>query len=222
MRSLRKIDGERVETKPRGLKTIITTIAEPEQQAAILRRDRNRHAEIVAINCLQPVEFAQHSKPPIRTTAASATPICEPMPPSTTIARIVADSLKVKLSGLTKPWRTAKNEPARPPKKAPSANAVSLVLRGVDAERPAGDLVLAQRLPGAADRQPAQPQRHEIGEEREAEDDVIEEDLAVDRRVVDAEEIGEAVVGVGERQAEEGDLRDRGDARRSRRRSRSS
>ena len=28
---------------------------------------------------------------------------------------------------------------------------------GVDAERAAGDLVLAQRFPGAADRQPAQP-----------------------------------------------------------------
>ena len=44
------------------------------------------------------------------------------------MARIVADSLKVKLSGLMKPWRTAKNEPARPPKNAPSAKAVSLVL----------------------------------------------------------------------------------------------
>ena len=36
--------------------------------------------------------------------------------------------MKVKLSGLTNPWRTAKNEPAKPPNIAPSANAVSLVL----------------------------------------------------------------------------------------------
>ena len=36
--------------------------------------------------------------------------------------------MKVKLSGLTNPWRTAKNEPAKPPNMAPSANAVSLVL----------------------------------------------------------------------------------------------
>ena len=33
-----------------------------------------------------------------------------------------------------------------------------LDVRRVDAERAAGDLVLAQRLPGAADRQPAQAQ----------------------------------------------------------------
>ena len=39
-----------------------------------------------------------------------------------------------------------------------------LGVAGVDAERTAGDLVLAQRLPGAPDRQAAQAQRHEIGE----------------------------------------------------------
>jgi len=60
--------------------------------------------------------------------AAIATPSCEPMPPSTTMARITADSRKVKLSGLTKPWRTAKNEPAKPPNIAPMEKAVSLVL----------------------------------------------------------------------------------------------
>ena len=39
--------------------------------------------------------------------------------------------MKVKLSGLMKPWRVAKNEPAKPPNMAPSANAVSLVLVGL-------------------------------------------------------------------------------------------
>ena len=37
----------------------------------------------------------------------------------------------------------------------------------VDAERAAGDLVLAQRFPGATDRQPAQAQRDEIGDQGE-------------------------------------------------------
>ena len=68
------------------------------------------------------------SVPPIMTTAAMATPIWLPMPPSTTMATITADSMKVKLSGEMKPWRAAKNEPAMPPIMAPSANAVSLVL----------------------------------------------------------------------------------------------
>ena len=52
---------------------------------------------------------------------------------------------------------------------------------GVDAERPAGDLILAQGLPGAADRQPPQPDGHQIGDERQNEDHVIEEDDALDR-----------------------------------------
>ena len=39
--------------------------------------------------------------------------------------------MKVKLSGLMKPWRVAKNEPAKPPNMAPSAKAVSLVLVGL-------------------------------------------------------------------------------------------
>ena len=39
--------------------------------------------------------------------------------------------MKVKLSGLTKPWRVAKNDPAKPPNIAPMANAVSLVLVGL-------------------------------------------------------------------------------------------
>ena len=68
------------------------------------------------------------SKPPSITSAATATPSCEPMPPSTTMARISADSPNTKNSGLMKPWRVAKNAPAKPPNIAPIANAVSLVL----------------------------------------------------------------------------------------------
>ena len=39
--------------------------------------------------------------------------------------------MKVKLSGLMKPCRVAKNEPAKPANMAPSAKAVSLVLVGL-------------------------------------------------------------------------------------------
>ena len=66
--------------------------------------------------------------PPIITIAAIAMPASDPMPPSTTMARMIADSRKTKDSGLTKPWRAAKNEPAKPPNIAPIANAVSLVV----------------------------------------------------------------------------------------------
>ena len=66
--------------------------------------------------------------PPIMAMAAMATPIWLPMPPSTTMASTMALSMKVKDFGLMKPWRAAKNEPAKPPKPAPMANAVSLVL----------------------------------------------------------------------------------------------
>ena len=50
------------------------------------------------------------------------------MPPRTTIARMIADSMKMKDSGLTKPWRAAKNAPAKPPNIAPVAKAVSFVV----------------------------------------------------------------------------------------------
>ena len=65
------------------------------------------------------------------TNAASTTPSWLPMPPSTTIARIVADSMKVKLSGLIKPCRVAKKQPAKPPNIAPIAKADSLTLVGL-------------------------------------------------------------------------------------------
>ena len=61
--------------------------------------------------------------------AASTTPSWLPTPPSTTMASTVADSMKVKLSGLMKAWRVAKKQPAKPPNMAPMAKAVSLVLR---------------------------------------------------------------------------------------------
>ncbi len=66
--------------------------------------------------------------PPIMTAAAIAMPVSDPIPPSTTMARMTADSRKTNDSGLTKPCRAAKKEPAKPPNMAPIAKAVSLVL----------------------------------------------------------------------------------------------
>ncbi len=75
-----------------------------------------------------PCVWRRASKPPTMTIAAMATPSWLPMPPSTTMARMIADSMKVKLSGLMKPWRVAKNAPASPPNNAPIENAVSFVI----------------------------------------------------------------------------------------------
>src|SRR5690606_16840963 len=66
----------------------------------------------------------------IITMAARITPNRDPMPPSTTMARMMADSMKVKDSGETSPWRAAKKLPAKPAKVAPMVKAESLITVG--------------------------------------------------------------------------------------------
>src|SRR5690606_5403266 len=66
----------------------------------------------------------------VSTMAARITPTCEPIPPSTTMARIRADSMNVKDSGLTRPWRAAKNTPPKPANMAPMVKAESLMRVG--------------------------------------------------------------------------------------------
>ena len=61
------------------------------------------------------------SVPPIMTTAAIATPIWLPMPPSTTIGKNCCGLRNVNESGEMKPCRAAKNEPAKPANIAPMA-----------------------------------------------------------------------------------------------------
>ena len=53
------------------------------------------------------------------------------MPPSTTIAKMIADSMKVKEDGLIKPWRVAKKEPANPANTAPMPKADNLIRTGL-------------------------------------------------------------------------------------------
>ena len=80
-----------------------------------------------------------------------------PMPPSTTIARMIAVSMKVKLSGLTKPCRVANNEPAMPAMNAPEREGRELDRGRIEPERDGGGLVLAQRFQRAAKRKALQP-----------------------------------------------------------------
>ncbi len=123
MRSFRKAVGSRVEISPRGFQIMMTTMARPKISMRYLVGSKSWPN-----HCLRKSSSRISSGPPIMTTAAIATPQREPMPPSTTMARMTADSMKVKLSGLMKPCRAAKKAPASPPKAAPSAKAVSLVL----------------------------------------------------------------------------------------------
>ena len=62
----------------------------------------------------------------IRIMAAMTTPTMEPMPPSTTMERIMADSMKVKLAGLMKLVLAAKMTPAKPAQQELRAKADSL------------------------------------------------------------------------------------------------
>src|SRR5207248_11258542 len=84
---------------------------------------------------------------------------------------------------------------------------------GVDAERAAGDLVLAQGLPGAADRQPSQTGGDRGGEQGQCEDQVVEKDRPVDRTELESEPGGETLIAGVERNAEKARPRNPGDAR---------
>src|SRR5690625_7976771 len=67
----------------------------------------------------------------VSTIAANITPTWEPIPPKTTTAKIKADSIKVKDSGLTKPWRAAKKAPPKPANIAAMVNAERLMPVGL-------------------------------------------------------------------------------------------
>src|SRR5580692_6855231 len=123
LRATRCTEAWRVEISPRGRTTMISTMAKPNSSMRYWVGSKS-----LPNTCLSTSSSRSASVPPIMATAATATPIWLPMPPSTTMARMVADSMKVKDSGEMKPCRAAKKAPAKPPKPAPIANAVSLVL----------------------------------------------------------------------------------------------
>ena len=109
--------------KPRGLQTMISTIPKPNSSMRYWVGSKS-----LPNTALRKSSSRMISVPPIMMTAAIATPSRLPIPPSTTMATITADSMKVKLSGEMNPCRAAKNDPAKPANIAPMANAVSLVL----------------------------------------------------------------------------------------------
>src|ERR1700755_2713901 len=129
--------------------------------------------------------------------AASATPSCEPMPPSTTMASTSADSWKVKDSGLMKPCRVAKNAPAKPPNIAPVANAVSLV---VVVLMPSARQATSSS--GSPSQEAAQADRDPVGQKRERQDHVEQKYDAMGRREFDAEFCGETVIAWRQRNPE--------------------
>src|SRR5262245_14008492 len=109
----RRIVGSRCASRPPGFQTMISTMPMP--KASMRYSDSSRN----------------NSGTPMRTAAASTMPTWLPSPPRTTMARMIADSRKTKLSGLIKALRTAKKDPAKPPNMAPTANAVSFVFVGL-------------------------------------------------------------------------------------------
>src|SRR5215468_6981436 len=121
--ALRSVEGSRVAISPRGLHTMISTIAKPNSSIRYWVGSK-----LLPNTTLRKSSSRMISVPPIMITAAIATPSRLPMPPSTTMATITADSMKVKLSGEMNPCRAAKNDPAKPANIAPMAKAVSLVL----------------------------------------------------------------------------------------------
>ena len=157
-------------------------------------------------NSLQEVQLAEQLDAPIIAMAAMATPICEPMPPSTTMARMIADSMKTKDSGRDEALPRGEEAAGEAAEHRADGEGGELGVGRVDAERAAGDLVLAQRLPGAADRQAAQAHGDEVGEQRQRQDHVVEEDVEVDAVEFEAEEAAKPSSLRIERQAEEGCL----------------
>src|SRR5215813_10651953 len=105
-RALRNVEGSRVAISPRGLHTMISTIAKP--------------------NSSMRYWVGSKSLPNIALRKSSSRMIS--VPPIMITAAITADSMKVKLSGEMNPCRAAKNDPAKPANIAPMAKAVSLVL----------------------------------------------------------------------------------------------
>ena len=164
LRSLRKIDGERVETKPRGLHHHHHHHREAEQQAAILRGIEIGHAEIGRHQSFSQPSSRSISKPPISAHRGERDADLRAH------AAEHDDRQDRRRFVEGEALRADEALPHREERAGEAAEEGAERERGelgvgrVDAERAAGDLILAQRLPGAPDRQPAQPQRHEIGD----------------------------------------------------------
>ena len=93
-----------------------------------------------------------------------------------------------------KPWRVAKNEPAKPPNIAPMAKAVSLVvvvLMPSERQAISSSRIASQARPIGSRRS---RMRHPVGQQRERQDQVEQEHDAMGGRVLEPEGRGEAAV----------------------------
>ena len=210
LRSFRKIEGARVETRPRGLPDHHDDHRRPEQQAAILRRVEIRlrltpssSSRVRAPSSGRADQYGRGDRDAeLRTHAAEHH--------NGENGRQFDEGEAFRTDETLAHGEEGAGEAAE---HRPERKRGELGVGRVDAERTAGDLVFAQRLPGAADRQTAQAQGDEIGQKRKRQDQIEKEDRAVDRRVGQMEERRETVFVVVERNAEEGDVRDARDAR---------
>lgn len=94
---------------PCGLNTMMSTMAAPKASM--------RYSE----------KALRYSGISMRMNAPTMTPTMEPIPPSTTMERIMADSMKVKLAGFMNVVLAARMHPTKPAHVAPRAKALSLV-----------------------------------------------------------------------------------------------
>jgi len=92
---------------------------------------------------------------------------------------------------------------------APVANAVSLV---VVVLMPSARQATSSSRSASQARQAAQADCHPVGQQRQRQDQIEQEDDAVGRRILDAELCGEPVVAVVERDSEQGGTRNAGNA----------
>ena len=126
------------------------------------------------------------------------------------MARIVAELQELERARIDEALARAEERAREPAEQRPHGERGELGVDRVDPERAAGDLVLAQGLPGAPHGQPAHALGDERDDERQPQDDVIEKDRAVHGRAARQRNDSPKVVSVlrvRERQAEEGDAR---------------
>ena len=109
------------------------------------------------------------------TKAARATPSWLPRPPRTTIASTVADFDESEAFRTDEGLAGGEEGAREAAEIGADGEGRQLGVGDIDAERPAGHLILPQRLPRSAERQAAQAERDPVGQQSQAEDDVIEE-----------------------------------------------
>src|SRR5690606_11682971 len=119
----RSAEGQR----PSGRKIMTSTSAKPNNSMRMPSGSRMTSPNSVC--CRGTTTARSSSGNTDSSNAPRITPGILPMPPSTTMHSTAMDSVRLKLSGLTKPCMEANMQPAIPPNDAPMAKASNLMLR---------------------------------------------------------------------------------------------